>query len=399
MIRLFALVLACVALGAMAAYVLRAEAGYVLVSYGPWIVETSLLGFVASTLAGLMLLAGALKLAQALVQLPRTLRERVTVRRERRAQQSFESGLHKLLHGHFVEAEIELVRRAADHRAPALNYLLAARAAQRAGAHERRDRYLALAGATDAPAAQLMTAELMLERDLPAAAVAVLEPLAAARPVAPHALEMLAEAYARTQAWAALRRLLAGPETQRALPPERHRALTAQALRAGIAAAVAEARLDALKAVWDSASPPFRGDATLRQAYLAGLARLGADAEAAAQIVGVLEAHWDPRLVTLYGELNGLDPVTQLATVEQWLQRHGETPEVLLAAGLVCTRNQLWGKARSYLDAALRLQPTAAVYLALARLCEQTRKPEEAQIFYRRGLELGDSSPGQVAKA
>src|SRR3546814_1983052 len=66
-------------------------------------------------------------------------------RRAEKAQESFETGLLRLLEGNWKRAEIELVRRAADHHAGHLNYLAAARAAQRPGAGDRRDHYLKLA--------------------------------------------------------------------------------------------------------------------------------------------------------------------------------------------------------------------------------------------------------------
>jgi HemY protein len=398
-IRYLALALLAAAIGAAAAYYLRAETGYVLVSYGPWILETSVLGFLLTVIATLLSLYYGARLLGALLRLPATVRQALAQRRTRRAHQSFEAGLGRLLAGDWAQAEIDLVRRAADHPSPALNYALAARAAQRAGAPERRDHYLELAargGEADAVTANLVRAELLLERGAAAQALPILEQLAAASAPPPYAIELLADAYAQAQDWDALRRLLAGP---RAPASPRHRELFARALRESLARAAAGDRLEALKSLWQEAPGPLREDAGVRRAYLRGLARFGADAEAAAQATRMLAQAWDPELVDLYGGLAGLDPVAQLATVEQWLNQEGEKAELLLAAGRVCIRNQLWGKARSYLDAALRVQPSPDAYLALARLCEQTRKPEEAVLFYRRGLELAASAAGQVSKA
>ena len=404
MSRTFALVLLFVAAGAAAAYYLRPETGYVLVSYGHWILETSLLGFFATAIAALLVSYGAARLFVALLRLPATIQETLAQRRQQRAQQSFESGLMKLLEGQWAAAEIELVRRAADHPSPALNYLLAARAAQRAGTSARRDQYLELAarhGEGAGFATQLLRAELQLEQDT-ASAVPVLQELRRRDPRHPYVIELLARAYARAGSWEPLRQLLAGTDAARALPPARYRSLFARALREGLAQATATARLDALKSLWESAPAEIRAAPEVRHAYVRGLARLGAETEAAAQIVQMLKAGWDAGLIAIYGELGGLDPMTQLAAVEGWLTQQGEKPELLLAAGQVCTRNQLWGKARSYLDSALKQQPTPAVFLALAQLCEKIRQPEDAALFHRRGLELAATdqpSLGQVSKA
>lgn len=388
---LLLLLLLALAAGAAAGLFLHDEAGYVLVSVGPWIVETSLLGFVVAVAAAVFAAIYGAKLAVLLLRLPARVKEAAASRRARRAQESFESGLEKLLQGQWAQAEVELVRRAADHRTPGLNYLLAARAAQRAGAPERRDHYLALAVSQPdmAPlAVELVRAELMFERRDLAAALPVLEALYRTHPRHPYVVELLAETYVRLPQWEPLRRLLATAEGPRALTPARYRELYGQALRQGLLKAGEAARLDALKPAWDATPPEFRARPEIRAAYLRGLARLGADNEVAAQVSQMLKQGWDPGLVEVYGELTGLDPVAQLATVEGWLNQHGEKPELLLAAGRVCTRNRLWGKARSYLDAALRVQPGADVYLALAKVCENAKQPEEAALFYRRGLEL-----------
>ncbi|MGH8442469.1 MAG: heme biosynthesis HemY N-terminal domain-containing protein [Nevskiaceae bacterium] len=403
MTRILALAILFTVLGAAAAVYLRDQTGYVLVAWRHWILETSLPGLVAAVLLGLGVLYGAARGLVALLRLPVTIRETLAQRRAQRAQQSFESGLMKLLEGQWASAEVELVRRAADHPTPALNYLLAARAAQRAGIAVRRDQYLELAAKTgEGPgfATQLLRAELLLEQN-PAGAVPVLQDLRRRDPAHPYVIELLARALARAGSWEPLRQLLSGVEAPRALPQAQYRELYAHALRESLAEAAASARLDGVKALWESAPAPVRADAGVRRAYVRGLARLGADTEAAAQIAQMLGAEWDGALVAVYGELEGLDPVTQLSAVEQWLNQQGEQAELLLAAGRVCMRNQLWGKARSYFDGALRLQPTPAAFLALARLCELTQLPDDAAMFHRRGLELAAAQPsaGQVSKA
>lgn len=391
MIRKLAWVLMALVLGAAAAYYLRAETGYVLASYGPWVVETSVLGFIATIVVTVLVLYAAARLLLVLFRLPETVRAVLGARRAEQAQASFEGGVQKLIEGQWARAEAELVKRAADHAANGLNYLLAARAAQRAGAPERSDHYLELAasrGEDAAFTAQLVRAQVLLERHDAAGAAGILESLQPRAAENPHIVELLALAYAKLQKWEPLRRLLSGAESVRALPPVLHRQLQGRALEAGLLDASANARMDALKSLWTSASPELRSVPAVRAAYLRGLARLGADREAAAQIPPMLAQGWDPVLVDIYGELTGLDGTAQLATVESWLNQQGEKPEILLAAGRACMRSQLWGKARAYLDVALRLKPGAEVYLALAKLSELTRNPAEASEFYRRGLEF-----------
>lgn len=395
MIRIYLIVLLAAAVGATAAYLLHADTGYVLISFRSWLVETSLLGFVAAFFFGLLALYYAFRLLIVVFQLPSILRAAAQERRSEKAQASFEAGLLKLLEGNWRRAEIELVRRAADHHAQHLNYLAAARAAQRVGAGERRDHYLRLA-AQSAPelgeefqwATLLTQAELQRERGEYIAARDTALKLRLRDPRHPYAIEILAESYADIGQWPELLRLLLETEKIEALAPQRYRELMLRALTELMQAAVQAAKLDQLKAVWESAPPRFREEPALRRSYARALARLNADAEALALITATLARTWDAELAALYGELHASDPLGQLATVEQWLQQYGEKIELLVTAGRACLHNRLWGKARSYLEAVTRVTPSAAAYLELARLCEQTQNKEEAEKFYRQGLEL-----------
>ena len=391
MIRLYLYAILAAVAGAGAAFYLRADAGYVLISYRSWILETSLLGFFASTALGLLLLYYALRLLIAALRLPTTLREFAQRRRDDRAQTSFEAGMLSLLEGNWRRAEIELVRRASDHHAAHLNYLAAARAAQRAGAGDRRDHYLrqAARSAPELEFATLLTqAELQAERGEYALARDTALRLRERDPKHPYAIELLAESYFALQSWEPLRALLAPAENAAALSPSRVRVLATRALVELMQQAVADARLDQLKALWTGALPRYQQEPEVQRSYARGLARLNADAEALALITATLNKTWDAQLVTIYGGLHSVDPLAQLATVEQWLSQYGEKPELLVTAGQACLRNKLWGKARSYLEAVIRVAPTPAAYLELARLCELTQNPEEAQRLQRLGLEL-----------
>jgi HemY protein len=391
MIRALVISLVVLACGAAAAFYLRSDTGYVLVSFHHWIIETSVLGLLVGIVAILFAAYAAVRLVIAGVRLPLTVQRLLARRRADKAQQSFETGLLRLLEGNWKRAEIELVRRAADHHAGHLNYLAAARAAQRLGAGDRRDHYLRLASeiAPEMEFATLLTqTELQIERGEFAAARDTALKLRGINPRHPYATEMLAASYEGLQTWESLRQLLLDADTRTALSEERYRALMTRALVECLQEAQKLARLDRLKSIWDSAPRDFRRIAPVRNEYVRGLARLNAHAEALAFVSGVLNKDWDADLAALYGELHADDPLTQLAAIEGWLNQYGERPQLLITAGRVCLRNKLWGKARSYLDAALRAAPSASAYLELAHLCEQTQNADEAQRFYRQGLEF-----------
>ncbi|HSW12985.1 MAG TPA: heme biosynthesis HemY N-terminal domain-containing protein [Solimonas sp.] len=392
MIRVLLFAVIALALGSTVAFFLRADTGYVLLSYGAWVLETSLFGLTAALFVGLFGLYYGFQLIVAGAGLPARVRAAMQRRRSDLARDSFETGLLRLMEGHWRQAELELVRRAADHHASHLNYLAAARAAQKLGAADRREHYLRLAlqgGELEARFASLLTqAELQRERgDYLLARNSALQ-LREQDPRHPYPVELLAECHAALGDWERLLSLLAQPEAGTALSPERLRQLRMQAMREQLQAAQQAANLDRLHTVWEHGDRALREDPSLLRLYARGLVRLNAEAEALALISATLNRRWDAELMRLYGGMHAADALGQLATLEQWIGRYGEYPEVKLAAGQVCLRNKLWGKARSYLDAAIREAPTPAAYLELARVCEATQNHVEAEKFYRMGLEL-----------
>src|SRR5439155_744602 len=72
-----------------------------------------------------------------------------------------------------------------------------------------------------------------------------------------------------------------------------------------------------------------------------------------------LAAEWNSKLIGLYGELPAQVPGTERAEearlrierAERWLAERSRDPELLAALGRLCAQAELWGKARSFLEA------------------------------------------------
>jgi len=64
-----------------------------------------------------------------------------------------------------------------------------------------------------------------------------------------------------------------------------------------------------------------------------------------------------------------------------------------LVLGRLCLRSRLWGKARSYLETSIGVQPSPEAYQELGLLLEQMGELEQAMVHYRAGLELAANSP------
>ena len=93
-------------------------------------------------------------------------------------------------------------------------------------------------------------------------------------------------------------------------------------------------------------------------------------------------------MITLFGLLEGGDTGAWLRQAESWLQSRPEDASLLLAAGRLCIRNQLWGKARSYLESSIAIDPSPEAFDELGRLMLQVGDEDEAASAFRRGLAL-----------
>ena len=64
---------------------------------------------------------------------------------------------------------------------------------------------------------------------------------------------------------------------------------------------------------------------------------------------------------------------------ENWLAKRGEDCDLILAAARLCLRNELWGKARSYLETVISLRPAREAYQEYGRLLNQLGVERDAR--------------------
>ena len=65
----------------------------------------------------------------------------------------------------------------------------------------------------------------------------------------------------------------------------------------------------------------------------------------------------------------------------------------MLTSARLCLRNELWGKARSYLETVISIRPTPEAYQEYGRLLNQLGEGEAAADAYRAGLGMVAKSP------
>ena len=129
--------------------------------------------------------------------------------------------------------------------------------------------------------------------------------------------------------------------------------------------------LPELKRFWDGLDGDERSAAGLALAMAERLIA-GDDKRTAQHIIEhALDANWDSSLVALYADCHGGETTARLARAEKWLRLHPQDDALLLVLGRLCKEQQLWGKAKSFLEASLSLRETRRANIELAKLHEQ----------------------------
>lgn len=385
----FLILLAAVAVGLLA----YQDPGYVLIGRGSTTVEMSLALFVTLLILGFAALYFLIRVVLRSWQMPEQLQRWRNRRRVRKARASLRRGLIELAEGHWKEAERALIRYVKYSETPLLNYLSAARAAQKQNAHERRDHYLAMAlqSMPDADiAVELTQAELQLAHGQLEQSLATLEHLRSIAPHHKHVLLLLSQLYEQLQSWGDLKDLLPQLRKYKVLDEKELHALALRTWQGLLELEERRHNPQKLQQFWQDVPKEMRQEPALLSNYVRALIRLDQYDAAESLLREALRRQWRPEWVELYGKVKSGEPDKQLATAESWLKGHENNPLLLLTLGRLSKYNKLWGKARAYLEASLGHGPRPDTYQELGELLEQLGEKDKAAECFRKGLELAN---------
>ena len=377
------------------------DPGYVLINYGQWSVESSLTLLVVALVVGFLLLYAAIRLVVASYALPRRLRAWRRERRAVRAQRSTVRGMTLLAEGQWQKAERELTRQVDKSETPLLNYLAAARAAQEQDEETRRDHYLSMAHRV-VPGAELAIgvtqAELQMVGGQLEQALATVMHLHSVAPKNAHVLQLLQQLYERLGSWNDLLALLPELRKRKVLEESAADQLERQAFGVLLTGAQQTGKLKQLHALWERVPRALRQQPSLLGVYVQGLSALKGGDEAEELLREAIRREWDAELVRLYGLVESKNATQQLNTAEEWLKRHERHAILLLTLGRLAVRAELWGKARSYLEASVGMEARPETYRVLAELLERLGEEEASRDYYRKGLvaATGEGKAGPV---
>jgi len=356
-----------VVLGGLVGTLVVRDAGYVLVSYDDFAVETSLWFAVLMLLGLYFLIRFTVFLSTRLLRGGGNFGTWNRRRKVRGARQQTVQGLLLMAEGQWAEAKKLLVMAATEVRSPLINYLNAARAAHELSDVEGRDDLLRKAHETTPGsrfAVALTQAQLQISIGQWEQCLATLLQLRSEAPKHTLVMTMLASCYEELHDWQALIEMIPVLKKTKALATDEIDQLQLLAWTHRL-----EAEKTDLEGVFGSVPKELRRRGTLVVHYAQMLLANGNVRQAETVVRTALEHTWDDALVELYGRIVSSDVARQLVVAEAWLKARPNDAGLLLCLGRICLMNQQWAKAREYLEVSLRLLRNPAVYGELGRLC------------------------------
>ncbi len=367
------------------------DSGQMIITISGWTIQTSFSFFVISIVVLFLMFYFLLRLISRFWNMPGQLGSWKKGRHQRLSEKYLSRGLMALVEGDWNKAEVSLTKGAPHSQAPLVNYLAAARAAQQLGAVERRDGYLMQAYKDDPDAEVaigLVQAELQIKQQQTEQALATLTHLHDQKPKQDQVKKMLLHTYAELKDWDAMLELL--PKIQRAgiLPREQIQARQLEAYGGLLKQVGMDADKEKLGNTWSNIPRKLRAEFHLIEVYTEEKLKLSEASDCEPLIHKALKKQWDIALLGLYGLVEGKDIARQLKFAESFLSSHAREPVLLLTLGRLSVKNKLWGKARTYLEESIEINPLPEAYRTLASVLDELGEHGAAAVQYQKGLEL-----------
>ncbi len=399
--RLFLLALVVLIIAVIFAVIAHDDPGYIVINYKDWVIETSVVLAVVLIGTFFISLYFLTRLFFRTRHLPKKISYWQQVRNENQSNRALTNGLVELSTGDWIKAEKFLVRHVNRSKTPLINYLSAARAAQKQNKNERSDYYIQQAYKS-MPTAELAIgltqAELQLDQGHMERALATLTRLKRIAPKNDRVLKLLLRLYIELQDWERVLEILPVCQKRNVVMYAKAQQLFVMAHSELLKKATAETDLKSLQQTWQRVGKSLRQNSALVQIYVQGLMHQGLYNEAEAEINQALQREWDQHLVCLYGMLQDIDVNRQIRYAEGWLSMHSKDPVLLLTLGRLYVRNKLWAQARQYFQTSLTYDKQTEACTELAQLLERLGEKDKALEYYRMGLQLIHAIPGPVLK-
>jgi HemY protein len=371
------------------ALAIKLNAGYALLVAPPYRIELSLNLLLILLVGGFFGLYFVIRIIARTIQVPRNVRIWRRQQKLDRARAKQDGAVVALLEGRYGKARQQAQEALAIPGSSGLNAIIAARAALDVRDFEDVETLL---NRPDAQASSLavprlmLSAESALEQGDPRESLRVLDKLRREAGMHTAALRLDLRALQAARRWTDVPPLLDQLVKRKVFDADQaeHVRVSAQSEQLKVLAHDAAG----LRDYWGRLSDAAKVHPKIARAAARSFMQLGGEREAADILAQSVDREWDSDLVELYGECQLGDATRQLEQAERWLVSHNQDAVLLRVLGTLCQRQQLWGKAQTYLEASLGVDNTWRAHLALGEMLGRLGRDAEANAHFVAALKL-----------
>ncbi|CUS42075.1 MAG: HemY protein [Gammaproteobacteria bacterium] len=370
MILLVPLILFVAAAGLLAGAFYYIDAGYVLLSFYNYTLETSLWLFLVLLAGGLIALYWTIRFILIVLQSDGRFNSWRRHRRSVSARHQTTRGLLSLAQGQWRRAERQLSGSAKDADQPMINYLAAARAAYEQGKTEATDEWLKAASKSTKGselAVGITQVQLLQSRKQHEQALAVLLQLRQKHPRHAYVLKLIVKTYQDLEDWVALNDLLPTLKKATKIPADDLKKLE-ENVSLQLLDRAKNTQGGNLTTTFESIARDTRYTFPVMKRYIDLLLETDQESKAEEALRTGLKYVWHDELIEIYGRLKSTDANKQLLFAEQQVQERPNDPVLLLVLGRLALRVNNVEKAREYLQTGLRIKGLPELHAEMGKV-------------------------------
>lgn len=362
--------------------------GYVLISMGNLVVETSVVALGIMLLGAIVIWMLASMLFGRVIRFTRFSGSWFGGRAARKKQRAFYRSIQALAEGEW-DAATKAAEIAEQGEFEGVNYLVSAQAAVARGRQDTATRKLNEAAEypSSALAARVTLARMALAAQQPKDALAELDKLDDKQKATRPAITLRVQALAESNQWATLESELDG---YKKVLGDQYTVWSKQIAKGRLAEVASKQGAIQLKTFWESLPRKQRNDVGYQAAYAEQLLAQGMHQEAQSVLLGWQKRGPQAAFLPLLKQLALPNPAPTIQALEKWIKADEENAELYRILGQVAYRANDLALANKALQKAMKLQPTQEGLLLLAEINEKARDHESALAYYKQSIALKD---------
>lgn len=366
------------------------DPGFVVLNWEPYVIRLPLLMLVVLIIVSFLLLYLLFNFIAGIFRAPKRYGKWREQSCQNAAQKHTMQGFAGLIEGNWSNAEQALLTKLEHNKAPLLNYLGAAYAAQQQGNTQKRNRYLddALSNNPDQFIAITLTrARLHYQAGEITGARDCLESIRKSAPKNAPAVKLLGEVYENLEDWDSLTKLLSVARRLK-LYPEQEIAQREQAAYSAMLSSPALLHGDSNRPVhtWNSLPQSKKKNPAIIASYANQLMKSGDWVQAETILRNALKKSYDPELIDLYGRIESESIETQIDFLSSLKKKHGEDSALLLAFARVYAVDNQIKQSIDHYQKVIESGGSPESFAELGALMERTGELDRAVFFYKKGL-------------